>query len=53
MEIEGETAAITEVENALGAEDFPAEHETYPHLTEKFGEQKNGNMIESRFTNSP
>lgn len=51
MEIEGEMSAINEVERFLGAEDFPAEHETYPHLTREFGE-RNGNIIESRFTNS-
>lgn len=50
MEIEGEMSAISEVENFLGAEDFPAVHETYPHLTLEFGE-RNGNIIESRFTN--
>jgi len=51
MEIEGEMMAITEAEMFLGAEDFSVEHETYPHLTMKFG-KRNGNLIEARFTNS-
>ncbi len=51
MEIEGEMMAIKEVEMFLGSEDLVTEHETYPRLTLKFGKQ-NGNIIESRFTNS-
>jgi adenylate cyclase class 2 len=49
MEIEGEIMAIKEAEMFLGAEEYVTEHETYPHLTLKFGKQ-NGNIIESRFT---
>lgn len=49
MEIEGSITAIAEAEILLEAEDFETEHETYPHLTAKFG-RKNGNLIEARFT---
>lgn len=49
MEIEGSITAIAEAEIFLEAEDFETEHETYPHLTAKFG-RKNGNLIEARFT---
>ncbi|MCD9187810.1 MAG: class IV adenylate cyclase [Pyrinomonadaceae bacterium] len=48
MEIEGSITAIEEAEIFLEAEDFETEHETYPHLTHKFG-KKNGNLIEARF----
>ena len=48
MEIEGSAMAIAEAEMILGAEDFITEHETYPHLTLKFG-KPNGNVIEARF----
>lgn len=48
MEIEGSITAIAEAEILLEAEDFETEHETYPHLTAKFG-VKNGNLIEARF----
>lgn len=49
MEIEGSITAIKEAEMLLDIEDFPAEHETYPHLTRKFG-KRNGNLIEARFS---
>lgn len=49
MEIEGSAMAITEAEMFFGAEEFTAEHETYPHLTMKFG-QKNGTIVEARFS---
>lgn len=48
MEIEGSITAIAEAEIMLEAEDFETEHETYPHLTRRFG-VKNGNLTESRF----
>lgn len=48
MEIEGSVTAIAEAEIFLEAENFETEHETYPHLTLKFG-AKNGNLIEARF----
>lgn len=48
MEIEGSITAIAEAEILLEAENFETEHETYPHLTRKFG-KKNGNLIEARF----
>lgn len=49
MEIEGSITAIKEAEMLLDIEDFPAEHETYPHLTRKFG-KLNGDLIEARFS---
>jgi adenylate cyclase class 2 len=49
MEIEGSITAIAEAEMFLDIEDFPAEHETYPRLTVKFGKQ-NGNLTEARFS---
>lgn len=48
MEIEGSITAIAETEMMIGAEDFETEHETYPHLTAKFGKQ-NENTFEARF----
>ena len=48
MEIEGAVTAIREIEMLLDIEDLPAEHETYPHLTARFG-AKNGEVIEARF----
>lgn len=48
MEIEGSITAIAEAEMLLDAENFETEHETYPHLTSRFGVQKE-NFIEARF----
>lgn len=48
MEIEGSLTAIAEAEILLEAEDFETEHETYPHLTLRFG-KRNGVLIEARF----
>lgn len=49
MEIEGSVTNIAETEMFLGIEDYETEHETYPHLTAKFG-ARNGDLIEARFT---
>jgi len=49
MEIEGSITAIAEAEMFLEIEDFPAENETYPHLTMKLG-KRSGDLIEARFT---
>jgi len=48
MEIEGSVMAIAEAEMILDIEDFEAENETYPHLTQRFGVQ-NEKLIEARF----
>lgn len=48
MEIEGTITAIKEAEIFLDIEHFETEHETYPHLTLKYG-IKNGEIIEARF----
>ncbi len=48
MEIEGSITAIAEAEMLLDAENFETEHETYPHLTSKFGVKKEF-VIEARF----
>ena len=48
MEIEGSITAIAEAEMLLDAENFEAEHETYPHLTGRFGVRKES-VIEARF----
>ena len=48
MEIEGSITAIAEAEMLLNAENFETEHETYPHLTSKFGVKKEF-VIEARF----
>ncbi len=48
MEIEGSIAEITLAESLLEAEDFEAEHETYPRLTAKLG-KRNKRLIEARF----
>jgi len=48
MEIEGSITAIAEAEMLLDAENFETEHETYPHLTSRFGVQKEF-VIEARF----
>lgn len=48
LEIEGEEAAIREVEGLLNLENAEAEMATYPELTEKYG-VKRGEMIEARF----
>ncbi len=48
MEIEGAITAIAEAEMFLGAEDYEAVHETYPHLTMQFG-KRNGETVEARF----
>ena len=49
MEIEGSITAIKEAEMLLDIEDFPAEHESYPRLTARFG-KRNGDLIEARFS---
>jgi adenylate cyclase, class 2 len=48
MEIEGSEQDIDAAEQALGIQNLPAEHETYPRLTEQHG-QRLGDVIESRF----
>lgn len=48
MEIEGSLAAIAEAEMLLDIENLTIENETYPHLTQRFGVQKD-NLIEARF----
>jgi adenylate cyclase class 2 len=48
MEIEGEHDSILEAEKLLGIENLPAVMETYPLLTEQYGERR-GEMIEARF----
>ncbi len=48
MEIEGTRTTIAEAETLLGAEDFEAEHLTYPNLTLRNG-KKNGDLVEARF----
>lgn len=48
MEIEGEDDSILEAEKLLGIENLPAVMETYPLLTEQYGERR-GEMIEARF----
>jgi predicted adenylyl cyclase CyaB len=48
MEIEGTITGIKEAEIFLDIEHFETEHETYPHLTIKYG-TKNGEIIEARF----
>ncbi len=48
MEIEGSITAIAEAEMLLDAGEFATEHETYPHLTYRFGVRKE-NFIEARF----
>ena len=51
MEIEASEKEIRRVERLLGAEDLPAVMETYPSLTAKLGQNRNG-VIEARFTRS-
>lgn len=51
MEIEGSTVDILAAEKLLGIEDLAVESGTYPSLTVKHGEDKNG-VIEARFDNS-
>jgi adenylate cyclase class 2 len=48
MEIEGSEQEIEAAEQSLGIQDLPAEHETYPQLTERLGERV-GEVVESRF----
>ncbi len=48
MEIEGSITAIAEAEMLLDIENFAVENETYPHLTQRFGVQKE-KLIEARF----
>ena len=48
MEIEGGEHEIDAAEQTLGIEAVPAEHETYPQLTEQHGERV-GDVIEARF----
>ena len=48
MEIEGDEREIDQIEKTLGIDNLPAEHETYPQLTEKHG-QRAGDVIEARF----
>ena len=49
MEIEGDEQDIEAAEQTLGIDDLPAEHETYPRLTEQNG-QLVGDVIEARFS---
>ena len=51
MEIEASEKEIRRVEKLLGAKDLPAVMETYPSLTAKLGQNRNG-IIEARFTRS-
>src|SRR5207237_5164407 len=51
MEIEASEKEIRRVERLLGAEDLPAVMETYPSLTAKLGQNRNG-VIEARFARS-
>jgi adenylate cyclase class 2 len=48
MEIEGSVTAIAEAEMLLDVENLTIENETYPHLTRRFGVQKE-KLIEARF----
>ena len=48
MEIEGSVTAIAEAEMLLDIENLTIENETYPHLTRRFGVQKE-KLIEARF----
>ncbi len=48
MEIEGSITAIVEAEMLLDIENLAVENETYPHLTQRFGVQKE-KLIEARF----
>ena len=48
MEIEASEKEIARVEKLLGIEDLPAVIETYPSLTARLGENRNG-IIEARF----
>jgi len=51
MEIEASEREIRRVEKLVGAEHLPAVMETYPSLTAKLGQNRNG-IIEARFTRS-
>jgi adenylate cyclase class 2 len=48
MEIESSEQEINDAEASLGIERLPAEHETYPQLTEQHGKRV-GDVIEARF----
>lgn len=48
MEIEGDEDGINAAEQTLGIDDLPAEHSTYPQLTEEHG-SRSGDLIEARF----
>ena len=48
MEIEGEEQEIESTEQMLGIHGLPAEHATYPQLTDQHGERV-GDVIEARF----
>lgn len=48
MEIEGAEPDIDVAERTLGIDGLPAEHETYPQLTDKLG-KRIGDVIEARF----
>jgi adenylate cyclase class 2 len=48
MEIEGSVKEIAELEMLLDIENLAVENETYPHLTQRFGVQKE-KLIEARF----
>lgn len=48
MEIEGSEKEIAGAEKLLEAEEFEAEHETYPRLALGFG-KRNGEVVEARF----
>jgi adenylate cyclase class 2 len=51
MEIEGDEKSIDAAERTLGIDGLPAEHATYPQLTEEHG-QRAGDVIEARFRNN-
>jgi adenylate cyclase class 2 len=48
MEIEGDEDDINSAEEKLRINDLPAEHATYPRLTEEHG-KRSGDLIEARF----
>jgi adenylate cyclase class 2 len=48
MEIEGDDVAIEAAEQRLEIDGLPAEHATYPQLTEQYGE-RTGDITEARF----
>ena len=51
MEIEGSITSIKEAEMILGFDDLEVEHETYPRMTLRLGEKKDG-VFEAKFRNN-